>query len=94
MRLSKEEIDTIKFLAKKYFDTDKVYIFGSRVDDDKKGGDIDIYIETDLKKTLNAKLAFLRDFELKFGLQKIDLIVNNNTFYHPIFEIAKKGVKI
>ena len=94
MRLSKEEADFIKYLAKKYFNSTDVYLFGSRTDDNKKGGDIDIYIETNLKNTLKAKLKFLTEFEMKFGIQKIDIVVNNHTQNLPIFEIAKKGIKL
>jgi len=48
VRLSEYEIRTIKETAKEIFGKDvKVYIFGSRADLTKKGGDIDIFIETD-----------------------------------------------
>ncbi|WP_457560070.1 nucleotidyltransferase domain-containing protein [Caminibacter sp.] len=94
MRLKSEEIEFIRFLAKKHFNSENVYIFGSRIDDNKRGGDIDIYIETNLKNTLKAKLKFLTEYEMKFGLQKIDLVVNNHTQNLPIFEIAKKGIKL
>jgi predicted nucleotidyltransferase len=49
MRINNETIELIKELANKYFGVDnKVFIFGSRIDDSKKGGDIDLYIETSL----------------------------------------------
>ena len=52
MRLSIEESKMIRDSAVKYFGKNsKIYLFGSRTDDKKKGGDIDIYIETD--KTLS-----------------------------------------
>ena len=45
MRLSKSEIETIKNVAHKVWgDKTLVYLFGSRTDDSKKGGDIDLYI--------------------------------------------------
>ena len=48
VRLSEYEIRTIKETAKEIFGNNaKVYIFGSRADLTKKGGDIDIFIETD-----------------------------------------------
>ena len=56
MRLKKENIEVIKILAKKYFgENAKVYLFGSRIDDNKKGGDIDLYIETDVKDNIIEK---------------------------------------
>jgi len=45
MRLTLFEITAIQNNAQNIFgDTVKVYLFGSRVDDDKKGGDIDLYL--------------------------------------------------
>ncbi len=97
VRLNREYIDTIKFLAKKYFDSTEVRIFGSRADLSRKGGDIDIYIKTSkTKDILKLKLMFLRDFYKKFGEQKVDLIVEydgaeNNIIYT---EAKKNGVVI
>ena len=48
MRLSETERKAIKAALKKHFDaTARVYLFGSRTDDQKRGGDIDLYIEQD-----------------------------------------------
>ena len=42
MRLSRKEIEVILNVAQKIYGTSvKVYLFGSRTDDSKKGGDID-----------------------------------------------------
>ena len=95
MRISKEEVEFIKYLSKKYFNSDEVYLFGSRVDNTKKGGDIDIYIETVHKSNITRKkLDFLTEYNLKFGIQKVDLVVNNFTNNKEIYKIAKKGIKL
>jgi predicted nucleotidyltransferase len=96
VRLSTEYITTIKLLAKKYFDTDEVRIFGSRADLGRKGGDIDIFIKTKKKnRLLQSKIAFLRDFELKHGEQKIDLIIQSGNEEKKIFKEARThGVRI
>lgn len=96
VRLNNEYIATIKLLAKKYFDTDEVRIFGSRADLERKGGDIDIFIKTNKKLgILQSKIAFLRDFELKHGEQKIDLIIQSGDEEKKIFNEARShGVKI
>jgi predicted nucleotidyltransferase len=96
MRLKKEIIYYIKILSDTIFNSKDVWIFGSRVDDNIKGGDIDIYIETYQKDNiLKSKIKFLREFEKKFGEQKVDLVINNHQKIKDIFEIAKKeGVKI
>lgn len=97
VRLNEQYLRTIKLLSKKYFDSENIKIFGSRTDINKKGGDIDIYIKTNLKrKILDSKIAFLRDFELIHGDQKIDLIIHSYSSRNKkIFEIAdREGVKI
>lgn len=96
IRLNENYIRTIKLLAKKYFNSDNVRIFGSRADMNKKGGDIDIYIHTNKKNNiLQSKIAFLREFEIKLGEQKVDLIVQSGTEDKKIFKIARnEGVRI
>lgn len=96
VRLKDEAIGHIKRLALDIFASSDVWIFGSRAKLEQKGGDIDIYLETDKKEgVLKSKIVFLREFEKKFGEQKVDLIINNHESSKPIFEIAKKdGVKI
>lgn len=77
VRLSQEEIDAIKSIAKDVFGEGvRVWLFGSRTDPLKKGGDIDLYIEAPtLEKLLDKKIEFLLKLEEKIGEQKIDLIV-------------------
>ena len=80
VRLTDYEIKTIKELAKKFFGEDsKVFIFGSRAHLEKRGGDIDIYIETKLsiKEIAKNKIKFLAELDLKIGEQKTDLVVFN-----------------
>lgn len=91
MRLSKNEISVIKREAQKQFGVNAVvYIFGSRVDDKKKGGDIDVYIETGLKEDLLIKkIQFLVDVKNQIGEQKIDVVINNRTTDKYIFDVAK-----
>lgn len=96
IRLNENYIRTIKLLAKKYFNSDNVRIFGSRADMNKKGGDIDIYIHTNKKNNiLQSKITFLREFEMILGEQKVDLIVQSGTEDKKIFKIARnEGVRI
>jgi predicted nucleotidyltransferase len=91
IRLKEQQQHTIKDLAMEFFNSSKVMIFGSRADETQRGGDIDIYIQTDKKEDiLKLKIAFLREFEKLFGEQKVDLLVDNGTKSKEIFEIAKK----
>ena len=97
LRLSEEEIKIIKETAKEVFgENTKVYIFGSRADLNKKGGDIDIYIETQDKTSVKKELKFLAKLELNGIERKVDLIVKDPYKKEkPIFKEAKtKGVLI
>ena len=44
MRLSDRYIKVIKNKFNEIFDGGEIYLFGSRIDDTKKGGDIDLYL--------------------------------------------------
>ena len=97
VRLSQIEIQIIKKIAQEIFGKKaKVYIFGSRADLGKKGGDIDIFIETDKKTSLKEELEFLAKLELNGIERKVDLIVKNPYKKEKkIFKEAKeKGVLI
>lgn len=97
VRLTEKEITIIKETAKEIFGSDaKVYIFGSRAVLNKKGGDIDIYIETDKKTSLQDELKFLAKLEIKGIERKVDLVVKNPYKKEKsIFKEAKeKGVLI
>jgi len=62
------------FLLFKFF----YYIFGSRVSDSNKGGDIDLFISNKNKQnlTLSAKINFLVELKSKIGEQKIDVVLD------------------
>lgn len=77
MRLSRRQIAVIKEVVRMHFGvSSKVYLFGSRVDDLKKGGDIDLFIDTDNSKDLlNKKIKFLAKLNMLLGEQKIDVVV-------------------
>lgn len=75
MRLTEFEINAIKQSAREVFgDNAQVYLFGSRVDNEKKGGDIDLYVKTEAGKDFKHKVKFLVMLEQKIGEQKIDIV--------------------
>ncbi len=91
VRLQLSQQEAIKQLAAELFENAKVFVFGSRADMKQKGGDIDLYIQTtQTDAILNAKLAFLREFEKRFGEQKVDVLVDNGSKEKAIFNIAQK----
>ena len=95
MRLTFFEIQAIQICLAKFFSKSKIYLFGSRVDDNKKGGDIDLYIETDLTDIFQRKNDFSVQLQQQIGEQKIDILINNGSEKKIIFKTAKEtGVEI
>lgn len=80
MRLSDYYRTVIKTEAEKLFGKNvQVFLFGSRVDETKKGGDIDLYIVTEHKENLLAqRLLFLARLKKQLGEQKIDVVFNED----------------
>jgi predicted nucleotidyltransferase len=73
----------------------RVWLFGSRVNDQMRGGDIDLYIEPEIQDAasiVDAKLNFLSEMHRALGEQKIDLVLRRNQgeFEIPVYRIAKK----
>lgn len=52
----------------------EVYLFGSRTDDQARGGDIDILILTDDRIEKRQLRSIRVDFFKKFGWQKLDMV--------------------
>lgn len=72
-----------------------VWLFGSRVDDSKRGGDIDLLIETDqvdVDAIARAEISFLTKIQMKLGEQKIDVLLDypSRKTRPPIFAVAKQ----
>lgn len=94
MRLSKEEQDLLKNTLLELDDDAQLFLFGSRANDKKKGGDIDLLI---ISRKLNRRtIRPLRHkfFEM-FGEQKIDIIIDNGEFNDPfVKEIFENAVQL
>jgi uncharacterized protein len=100
MRLSPEEIKAIIASFKQYFShSDNLYLFGSRTDDNKRGGDIDLLIETlapDQNLHFENKIHFITDVKQQIGEQKIDVVMcAKNASDLPIYNHAREtGIKL
>lgn len=100
VRLKPTDLDAIVQAFKRYFsENDHLWIFGSRVDLQARGGDIDLYVETktNAKLAVEAKTKFVIDICKQIGEQKIDVVINllKDDFNLPIYDIAiKQGVKL
>lgn len=52
----------------------EVYLFGSRTDDEARGGDIDILILSEERLPITSVRMLRREFFKSFGWQKLDLV--------------------
>ena len=96
MRLTPFERDTLKHAAEESFEHGVVVrLFGSRVADDRRGGDIDLLIETRLSDPARIALAhtrFLSSVYARLGEQKIDVLIDypERKQYPAIFDLARQ----
>ncbi len=87
MRLSSQDRHLIKQTIYQLDPQAQVYLFGSRVDDNKKGGDIDLLV-------LSKHLGFTAQRQIKLklyefmGEQKIDLIIAPETSADPFVQLV------
>ena len=79
MRLSNYMVEQIKKSFNETFPEGSLYLFGSRVDNSLKGGDIDLFIEVKDKNNLfEKKIRFLSQVKKAIGDQRIDVIFNED----------------
>jgi predicted nucleotidyltransferase len=91
MRLLEEEKEAIRDAVARFDRGADVYLFGSRVDNTKKGGDIDILVISD---KINKGSLFLIEEEIfkRIEEQKIDFILSGKECRNPFAKlILKKG---
>ena len=96
MRLSQCEREAIVDQAREIFGSQtKVYLFGSRTDDSRRGGDIDLYIVPVNKDNLWRKEVRLHtQLQLILGEQKIDIVVAIDS-NRPIEQVAQlEGIEL
>ncbi len=98
MRLTETQRAAIRSAATDCFGAKaEVWLFGSRVDDTKRGGDIDILVsaETHEPDTFTRKLRLLGQLERALGERKIDVVVAAPNDPRPIVRIARStGVRL
>lgn len=103
MRLEESEILAISELARIHFGMDvRVFLFGSRTDDLKKGGDIDLLIsKEDVKRlTVKTKIDFLADLMIRLENRKLMLymkIEQGRACFNPFnpikYNYARRRIK-
>lgn len=98
MRLTDHEIQIIKNSCFGVFGNGSIYLFGSRVDDTARGGDIDLYIIPDqafpMPILLEKKLEFLVQIKNQIGEQKIDVVIARDQNRLIEKEALQKGIRL
>ena len=100
IRLKPFEIEAICSSFRTYFGPeDHLWLFGSRVNPQARGGDIDLYIETllDASTAVDKEGDFVFELYDKIGEQKIDVVLNLITrpYKLAIYEVAREeGVQL
>ena len=89
MRLTTDQVDAIRQRVESHMGPKaRIWLFGSRVDDSRRGGDVDLYVEPatlpDLEARLRCKSAIADALDLD-----VDLIVQQPGRDLPIYRIAK-----
>ncbi len=93
MRLTREEKRVIVDAVKKVDPDAIVYLFGSRVDDAKSGGDIDLLIFSS-GISFDEKLQIKKEIFNALDEQKLDLVISND-LKDPFVQLAlETGVKL
>ena len=90
MRLKPEIANYLKQLILENIPGSTIYLFGSRVDDNALGGDIDLMILTDELADKNIfrkiRIAFIK----KYGWRKLDLVnftYSNESSFRKLIDI-------
>lgn len=97
MRLTREQISAIKQAVETVFGpAAEVRLFGSRADDNRRGGDIDLYIEVPATADITShlpdlKARLLRHLWQALGPQRIDLLIR--TRRQPLTNIHRDAIE-
>jgi uncharacterized protein len=95
MRLTPEQAQAIRDSVTEVFGAAaQVWLFGSRVDDRRRGGDIDLLVRppadraADPETAWRDKLRLLGQLEQRLGERKIDVVLETPDDPRPIVRIA------
>ncbi|HNY12121.1 MAG TPA: nucleotidyltransferase domain-containing protein [Candidatus Wallbacteria bacterium] len=88
MRISPSMKEYLKSEIKRRLVSAEVYLFGSRADDSRKGGDIDLLVLSEQDVDFETKAKIKISFYKKFGEQKIDMVFYNQNDRSAFKELA------
>lgn len=86
----------IKKAFSETFEDGDVFLFGSRVDDTQRGGDIDLYLvpHTKFEDERERKIKFLIKLDEYIGEQKIDAVLAKDKSRLIEQEALQYGIKL
>ncbi len=97
MRLNDKEIQAIEQAARESFaPRSTVRLFGSRLDDDRRGGDIDLLIEPPVPPTpqelVEQRNRFIARLYRRLGERRIDVLIVPADLpdHRPVVETARR----
>ncbi len=90
MRLTPEQADTIRQRVRRHMGAGaRIWLFGSRADDTRRGGDVDLYVEPEVPPPLVARLQCSSELADALDLH-VDLVVQQPGQDLPIYRIARR----
>ena len=93
MRLTDTQRTTIREEVQRHFgEGARVLLFGSRVRDEVRGGDIDLYLETEgtAEETLARELKLYAVLQQRLGEQRIDIVVHRQNTPMRAIDLAAR----
>jgi len=88
MRLNTKELQTLRAILGELDPAGRLYLYGSRVDDSRRGGDIDLYLQA--SRPIDLKTRLRTQYRLQQACDtRVDLLVKNPAQPElPIHQIA------
>ena len=93
MRLSTAELHALRSILGALDPAGRIYLYGSRVNDQRRGGDIDVYLQA--SRPIDLKTQLSTQFRLELACDtRVDLLIKNpGQLPQPIHQIAaEQGV--
>ncbi|MDO9140476.1 MAG: nucleotidyltransferase domain-containing protein, partial [Methylobacter sp.] len=93
MRLSTKELQALRAIMGELDPAGRIYLYGSRADDTRRGGDIDLYLQA--SRPIDLKARLLAQYRMQQACDtRVDLLVKNPAQPElPLHQIAvERGV--
>lgn len=98
MRLSHRQQQLLRDTLRRRFGAGaRLWLFGSRLDDQVRGGDVDLLVEcadADPARLVDSKLAFLADLHatLAFEGERIDVVLYSPTLHRTLLPVQREAL--